>query len=339
MYAWTPRDIDAFDREPGHLREAATKSFRILRLKSAEAVWSQMVADTSEFLGADAIRAFRIDADGIPELTATAGRDAIPVPCLQMELCLMSASLVRSRSLISNHPRLDPAFAALGDRLADRGSVVHTLLVRAYQETHGIVAVHWITSPRPGYERRAGFVHYWDNVGLAVATAEERAALERTAFVDALTGLPNQRALEAEIDRHERTHPLGVLVLDFDGMRAANAAFENDYARGGDVLIVAVASALRAFAEPGETPCRMHTRGDEFCLLLPGSDEETTGVRCERLQRLLTDLQVPETHRHVYRGASVGGAARAQGEPVAETLARASRAMHERKRDRATRSR
>src|SRR6185312_5334009 len=121
-------------------------------------------------------------------------------------------------------------------------------------------------------------------------------------------------------------------VLDFDGMRAANAAFENDYARGGDVLIVAVANALQKFAGDGELAARMHTRGDEFCLFLPGSDEEATARRGERLQQLLTELEVPETHRHVYRGASVGGAARAPGEPIAETLARASRAMHERKR-------
>jgi diguanylate cyclase (GGDEF)-like protein len=337
MYAWTPRNVDAFDRESGYLHQAGVMSFRILRTRGAGALWSQIVADTREWLGADAVRAYRLDSDGAPALAAAAGTDAIPAPCAQMESALTHESLVRTRSLISNHPRLDPTFASLGEQLAERGAVVHTLLVRAHQETHGIVAVHWISSPRPGYERRAGFVHYWDNVGLAVATAEERAALERTAFVDALTGLPNQRALDAALERHADTRPLGLLVLDFDGMRAANAAFENDYARGGDVLIVAVANALRDFAGDGELPARMHTRGDEFCLLLPGSDEEATRRRCERLQQLLADLEVPETHRHVYRGASVGGAAREPGEPIAETLARASRAMHERKR--ATRSR
>jgi len=337
MYAWTPRNVDAFERESQYLHQAGIMSFRILRTRTAETLWPQIAADTHEWLGADAVRAYRLDADGIAGLAASAGTDAIPLPCVQMEFALSNASLDRERSLISNHPRLDPAFAALGEQVAHLGSVVHTLLVRVHQRTYGIVAVHWITSPRPGYERRAGFVHYWDNVGLAVATVEERAALERTVFVDALTALPNQRALEVALARHADTHPLGVLVLDFDGMRAANAAFENDYARGGDVLIVAVANALREFAGEGELAARMHTRGDEFCLLLPGRDDEGTARRRQQLQQLLTDLEVPESHRHVYRGASVGGAARAPGEPVAETLARASRAMHERKL--ATRSR
>jgi GGDEF domain-containing protein len=128
-----------------------------------------------------------------------------------------------------------------------------------------------------------------------------------------------------------------VLVLDFDGMRAANAAFQNDYARGGDVLIVAVARALAEFAAPGDLAARMHTRGDEFCLLMPGCDPQATDARGEALQRLLDELEVPRTHRHVYRGASVGAASRLPTEPLSESLARASVAMHERKR--ATRSR
>ena len=338
MYAWLPRDLDAFDREADYQRQAAHATFRILRIAEPDALWSRIVADVAEWLGASAVRAFDTSGDDLV-LRAAAGRDPLPSAAHRMERALAQRSLAHERSLISNHPRLDSDLAPLAVALSATNSVVHILHLRANAATHGLAAVHWLSAPRPGFERRAGFYTYWDNAGLAVAIAKERAALERTAFVDALTGLPNQRALEAEIERHERTDPLGVLVLDFDGMRAANAAFANDYARGGDVLIAAVADALRAFARPGEMPGRLHTRGDEFCVLMPGSDEEATARRCEQLQRLLTDLEVPATHRHVYRGASVGAAARTAGEPVAETLARASRAMHERKRTRATRSR
>jgi diguanylate cyclase (GGDEF)-like protein len=171
-----------------------------------------------------------------------------------------------------------------------------------------------------------------------VAIAEERAALERAAHADPLTGLPNQRALEAAIARHGGTIPMGVLVLDFDGMRAANDAFANDYARGGDVLIVAVAEAVRRFAGPGELTARLHTRGDEFCLLLPGCDRSATEARGCDLEAVLDHLDVPDSHRHVYRGASVGAAAREPGEELSQTIARASVVMHDRKRrDRASR--
>jgi hypothetical protein len=32
MYAWSPRGLNAFDRETGYLRQAAPASFRILRI-------------------------------------------------------------------------------------------------------------------------------------------------------------------------------------------------------------------------------------------------------------------------------------------------------------------
>jgi GGDEF domain-containing protein len=44
--------------------------------------------------------------------------------------------------------------------------------------------------------------------------------------------------------------PFSVLVLDFDGLRAANAAFGNR--DGGDVLIAAFGRALSRLAAPGE---------------------------------------------------------------------------------------
>jgi diguanylate cyclase (GGDEF)-like protein len=337
MFAWTPRGFEGFDLEPSYQRQSESLSFRILRVADLPQLWAQVAADVAECLDADAVRVFALEGDQTAVLASSVGQSPLPDAAKRMEDALLPRALARGRSLISNHPRVDGDLVGLSVALACSDSVVHALLLRAHQRTHGAVVAHWLGTPRPGFERRAGFYIYAENAALAMSVAHERAELQRTAFVDPLTGLPNQRALDAALARHAGTDPLGVLVLDFDGMRAANAAFENDYARGGDVLILAVARALERFARDGELAARMHTRGDEFCLLLPGSDAAATADRCDELQRLLTELDVPDSHRHVYRGASVGGAARERGEPPAETLARASRAMHERKR--ATRSR
>jgi diguanylate cyclase (GGDEF)-like protein len=320
---------------PDYMRRIAMLSYDILRVRDPVEVWNRLTESVAGLLGTTAVRGFDVDA-GFDAPVVELGARITPA-ARAMEAVLIPLAVEAGSSLISSHPALDPRLHDLARDLEAEGTVVHALLLRADGRTHGVVTAHWTGSPRPEYERRAGFYIYGENAALAMAIARERADLRRTAFVDALTGLPNQRALDAALERHADTYPLGLLVLDFDGMRAANAAFENDYARGGDILIVAVANALRDFAGDGELPARMHTRGDEFCLLLPGSDEHETARRRDRLQQLLIDLDVPETHRHVYRGASVGGAAREPGEPIAETLARASRAMHERKR--ATRSR
>jgi diguanylate cyclase (GGDEF)-like protein len=169
-----------------------------------------------------------------------------------------------------------------------------------------------------------------DMAPLATRLAREVAALHDKAFVDVLTGLPNQRALDDALARLDGA-PFSVLVLDFDGVRAAKAAFDNDYARGGDVLIRLVADTLRAFATAGETAARMHTAGDEFCLLTAPTSEESAAARAMELEAILDAVIVPDSHRHLYRGASVGSAASEPGERPGATIARASVAMHARK--------
>jgi diguanylate cyclase (GGDEF)-like protein len=278
------------------------------------------------------VRGYQFDANRELSLAVETATVDLPEATRRMESELTARALVQGRSLISNHPHLDLDLTPWARELAAANSLVHVLLLRADRRTHGVCVIHWLGTPRPSFERRSGFYMFAENAALAVALAEERATLERAAHVDGLTGLPNHRALEAALERHAGTAPMGVLVLDFDGMRAANDAFANDYARGGDVLIVAVARALERFVAAGETAARMHTRGDEFCLLLPGSDRAATEARGRELEVALDNLEVPESHRHVYRGASVGAAAREPGEHLMQTVARASVAMHERKR-------
>src|SRR5262249_1018388 len=136
--------------------------------------------------------------------------------------------------------------------------------------------------------------------------------------------------LDKELDRHEPTMQLSVLAMDFDGMREANSAFAS-YELGGDVLIRAVGEALRKVTRDGEFPARLYTAGDEFALLLPRYDEPAAGARATEIEAHLDALAVPETHRDVYRGASVGYATRQAGETPGQVLGRAVKAMRDRK--------
>ena len=156
--------------------------------------------------------------------------------------------------------------------------------------------------------------------------------LRRRAFTDALTGLPNAIALEDELATHAVTTPFSVLVLDFDGLRSANQAF--GYRDGGDVLIHCVAQALAALIRPGEFAARLHTAGDEFVVLLPGLAKAEAQRRGQQIERALDELGVPQTHRELYGGASVGVASRRFSETPGQVLGRAVDAMQTRKRER-----
>lgn len=339
MYAWTPRGLDAYTRTTSddYLRRGAMLSFGILRTHESGAIWRRLVKDVAEWLDATTVRGFDLEAGHRVRETETTGTEPLPVAAVAMEQALLPRALERGRSLVSNHPMLDGDLAWLADELHASGSVVHAVLLRVDGRSVGAMGIHWIGVPRPGFERRDGFYTYLENASLAVALAQERELRQRelddlyqTAYSDALTGLPNQRALQRELAARAGT-PLGVVVLDFDGMREANAAFQNDYTLGGDVLIRAFAETLAENVRPGEFAARLHTAGDEFCMLLPGADADAAAARAAQLEDILDGLDVPATHRHVYGGASVGAAAALAGEAPAETLARASVAMHERK--------
>jgi diguanylate cyclase (GGDEF)-like protein len=337
MFAWSPRDLEGYARQDSYARRGAMLSFEILRTHDREMFWPRVVKDVAEWLDATSVHGFDLDADGVPVTTTATGSDRLPQAAVEMERELLARALACGRSLISNHPRLDHDLWDLAEELEATGSVVHAVLLRAYQRSVGAIVVHWIGVPRPGFERREGFCTYLENASLALALLHERDArrvelddLHRTAYTDGLTGLPNHRALERELDAVAGSN-LAVLVLDFDGMREANAAFQNDYARGGDVLIRAFSHALGRLLRPGEFAARLHTAGDEFCVLLPGCDEATALRRAGELEAAIDRLEVPHSHRHVYGGASVGAAAALPGEPPLGTLARASVGMHERK--------
>lgn len=309
-------------------------SHRFQRARDFDEVWGLILEEVDWWLAPSAVRAYRLDESGAPVPVRDRRADSVSTDAALMEASLMIRALTANRSMLSSHPRIDPELQALSAALAAAGTVVLVLLVRAHRESHGIVSIHWTGLPEAEFHAPQGFYTLWDNAGFAVAKCQEHAALERAAYFDFMTGLPNQAGLDRELRRHDHTHPLGILVADFDGMREANAAFDNNYELGGDVLIRAVGDELRRFADGDEFPARLHTRGDEFCLILPGAGEGETERRRGELESALQHLRVPETHRHVYRGASVGHASRSSRETPGQTLGRASEAMHERKQQR-----
>ena len=154
------------------------------------------------------------------------------------------------------------------------------------------------------------------------------------AYRDRLTGLPNDRALQQQLDAHTQTSPFSVLMLDFDGLRAANTRL--GYYEGGNVLINTVASGLAQPALDGEFVARMNTAGDEFVILLAGQDTETAQRRRGEIEASLQRLEVPAKFDRIYLGASVGHATRRPGETPGQTLGRAIEAMRTRKTERKT---
>jgi diguanylate cyclase (GGDEF)-like protein len=332
------RDLP-FGEYAGALQRAVSRAYVVLRERDPSRQRDLICADVRDLLDASAVRPFEL-VGGQWQVVARESAPPLPALAEEMERALLPRALALNKSLLSSHPRLDPALAELAGRCRAAEITTHLTLVRAGGDTHGAYATHWIGRERPPYDQRAGFYYYWDTIGIAAAAANERVLLEtefarlrQRAFWDRLTGLPNALALEDELHAHDETLPLSVLALDFDGLREANAAL--GFVEGGDALIRSVGQGLRTLVLPREFAARMHTAGDEFAVLLPGAGGDSARTRAVEVEAGLDELEVPETHRAIYRGASVGFATRRDlDETPGQTLGRAIETMRERKSER-----
>lgn len=118
--------------------------------------------------------------------------------------------------------------------------------------------------------------------------------LKVLATTDALTGLTNRRALdealEREVLRSRRTlDQLSVVMVDVDHFKRFNDLYGHIE---GDRCLQAVARVLRATAtRVPDIVARFG--GEEFCLVLPGTDEEGAYFIADAARRALMELGIP----------------------------------------------
>lgn len=98
----------------------------------------------------------------------------------------------------------------------------------------------------------------------------QQEAVERLAYQDMLTGLPNRAAFFERLDlelAHARreSSKVALLFIDLDGFKAVNDTHGH---RAGDFLLKVVARRLRDCLREVDTVARL--AGDEFTVILPG---------------------------------------------------------------------
>lgn len=123
--------------------------------------------------------------------------------------------------------------------------------------------------------------------------------LERMALTDALTGLPNRRAMDrlvrAEFQRRAR-HPsaLSLGIIDIDHFKNINTQY---LLPGGDHVLVWLAQAMNQSIRNIDTIGRIG--GEEFMLLAPGTGQEGALTLAERVRTHV------ENHATIYDGQPV----------------------------------
>jgi diguanylate cyclase (GGDEF)-like protein len=116
--------------------------------------------------------------------------------------------------------------------------------------------------------------------------------LRSLAGTDALTGLVNHRGfhdkLADELRRGvELGEPVAVVILDLDNFKAINDTHGHPF---GDEVLGAVGDAIRATVRGRDTAARVG--GEEFALILPGSDSGAAFTVSERVREAIEAVRM-----------------------------------------------
>jgi diguanylate cyclase (GGDEF)-like protein len=148
----------------------------------------------------------------------------------------------------------------------------------------------------------------------------QRAAIERLANTDALTGTLSRRHFhelgERELARAARgEQPIAALVLDIDHFKRVNDAHGH---AGGDAVLKAFARRCQAMLRGTDVLGRLG--GEEFAVLMPGSGLAEALVAAERIRAAVADVAVDVDGTRLAITVSIGAAARPAAETTLEVL-------------------
>ena len=123
-------------------------------------------------------------------------------------------------------------------------------------------------------------------VSIALQNAEIHQAVEIRAQTDDLTGLLNHGTFQAWLRRSvEERDPFSLIMLDLDDFKSVNDVLGH---QAGDRLLADIAAAIVAAGRDSDHVFRYG--GDEFALILPGTDAMSAVAVAERVRTAVHEV-------------------------------------------------
>ena len=173
-----------------------------------------------------------------------------------------------------------------------------------------------------------GAVEIFSDETARLAAARKSKEMERLAFLDQLTQLPNRRYLEMSVktaltEFHVHNDPFGVLVIDLDWFKAINDGF--GHATGDEALQEAAKTLVGALRN---TDIVGRWGGDEFLAVVRHVGVDIVNQLAERCCALVAQTSLVSGSRRVSLSVSVGGAVAGRDDSADSLIKRADELMY-----------
>lgn len=157
---------------------------------------------------------------------------------------------------------------------------------------------------------------------------QDRDSAMHDSLTDALTGLPNRRKLMARLQLAAEQcasggQPLALALIDLDRFKAIN---DNHGHEVGDEVLRSFASYCNSQIAPPNSFGRLG--GEEFLLIMPGSDVASAAKLLERLRQALPSVELGSELPPLRYTFSAGVAAVTGNETPSQAMRRADHALY-----------
>lgn len=179
-----------------------------------------------------------------------------------------------------------------------------------------------------------GAIEIFNDDSVQIEARRKTEAMERLAFLDHVTKLPNRRFLGMSVqtalsEYQVHKDPFGVMIIDLDSFKAINDSFGHDC---GDRALQEVAKTLTGSLRPTDTVGRWG--GDEFVAVVGNVNSETLKALADRCVMLVAETSIPgKDGNPLSLSISVGATLVRPGKTTEELLQRADELMYESKKN------
>lgn len=301
----TSASVDVRSMNVGYRRLAGLLR-DVLAEESVESVLTRILATLREIIRCEDVVVWECDRDDSLRAVLVDGDDEEELRSLQVRLGdgLTGRAALERRPIVSNDAHIDPMAGLVPGTEVTPESVACMPLV-AREKLLGVLSLYRRGSNRAFVAEEIELVADFAAVAaLALDNARARSELELLATTDDLTGLPNRRRFQAELEReiaaaNRYGSSLILLLLDLNNFKAINDTYGHP---AGDRVLTIVAQALHEQVRTPDLVARLG--GDEFAVLLPQTGPTEARALAQRLCQIVEAALAPPLQVSVSIGMS-----------------------------------